>query len=145
MKNENILKESKKLVVLYAEDEEDTREQIVGILNLFFKKVFTASNGEEAYNLYKKNISEIDLIITDLTMPIMNGLEFIKKVKCDDKNAHVIVLTAHNSSENLMETIDLQLDGFLLKPIKMDRMQELLFKVTHTINLEKNEQTDENS
>jgi len=138
-KNEELLAQSKDLSVLYVEDEENTRGQVSGILKIFFKDVYLAGDGEEAFEIYKNNIDKIDLVMTDLTMPKMDGLEMIKKVREIDFSQHVIVLTAHNSSENLMETIDLQLDGFLLKPLKMDRMLDLLLKTTHMINLEKKE------
>ncbi len=137
----NLSKELKKLAsdltVLYVEDEDDTRSQISQILELFFKEVIVGINGKEALELYKQN--DINLVMTDLTMPLMDGLTMVKKIKEIEYNQHIIVLTAHNSSDNLMETIDLQIDGFLLKPIRMDKMLELLYKVTHTINLEKNE------
>jgi len=137
----NISEELKKLAadltVLYVEDEDDTRSQISQILQLFFKRVVIGTNGEDALQKYEKN--HIDLVMTDLTMPKMDGLSMVKKIRSINHNQHVIILTAHNSSENLMETIDLQLDGFLLKPIKMDKMLELLYKVSHIIVLEKNE------
>jgi len=129
--------ETQNLSVLYVEDENDTREQISQILQLFFNKVFIAENGEEALEIYK--INDIDLLMTDLTMPKMDGLALIEKIRSINHNQHIVVLTAHNSSDNLMQTIDLQLDGFLLKPMKMDKMLKLLLKITHTINLEKNE------
>jgi len=135
--SDELKEEAKKLSVLYVEDEDPTRCQIAQILGLFFKEVVTASNGLEALNLYKE--SPTDLIMTDLTMPQMTGLEMIKEIKEIEPKQHIIVLTAHNSSENIMETMDLQIDGFLLKPMKMDRMLTLLHKVTHTINLEKSE------
>lgn len=135
--SEELKIEAKSLTVLYVEDEGDNRTQIAQILELFFKEVVVAENGLEAFELYKAQ--EIDLVMTDLTMPFMDGLDMIKEVRKIHHNQHVIVLTAHNSSENLMETIDLQLDGFLLKPIKMEKMMDLLLKITHIINLEKNE------
>lgn len=136
--NDELIAQAKNLLVLYVEDEPDTRELTTQILKLFFGKVITATNGLEALNIYKEK-EEIDLVMTDLTMPVMDGLEMIKEIKNIKQEQHVIVLTAHNSNENLMETIDLQLDGFLLKPIKMDKMIELLYKVSRTINLEKRE------
>ena len=135
--SDQLKEEAKSISVLYVEDEDPTRCQIAQILSLFFKEVVTASNGLEALNLYKE--SPTDLIMTDLTMPQMTGLEMIKEVKKIESKQHIVVLTAHNSSENIMETMDLQIDGFLLKPMKMDRMLTLLYKVTHTINLEKSE------
>ncbi|QOY55303.1 response regulator [Candidatus Sulfurimonas marisnigri] len=135
--NERLKKEAQYLSVLYVEDEEDTRKQISQILELFFQKVFIAKDGLDAIEVYR--YSKADLVMTDLTMPNMDGLTMVKEIKKINNNQHVIILTAHNSSENLMETIDLQLDGFLLKPIKMDKMLELLLKISHMINLEKNE------
>jgi len=125
---------TKDLVVLYVEDEKDTRSQVSQILQIFFKKVLVGQNGEEALEIYKENY--IDLVMTDLTMPRMDGISMLKKIKEIKNSQHAIVLTAHNSSEHLMETIELQIDGFLLKPIKMDKMIELLFKVANTIVLE---------
>ncbi len=127
--------EAKELVVLYVEDEDDTRLQISEILAIFFKEVIVGVNGLDALEKYKKN--SIDLVVTDLTMPKMNGLEMIKNIKSINPYQHIIILTAHNSSENLLEAIDLQLDGFLLKPLKMVKLIELLLKVTKIINLEK--------
>ena len=137
MNSSDALKEqAKDLTVLYVEDEEDTRNQVSSILKLFFKEVLVASNGLDAFVTFQQRAA-IDLVMTDLTMPKLNGLDMIKKIRDIKHDQHVIVLTAHNSSENLMETIDLQLDGFLLKPLKMEKMMELLLKVTHVINLEK--------
>jgi len=127
---------TKNLTVLYVEDEDNTRMQVSQILELFFKNVLVGENGEEALKIYKQN--DVDLIMTDLTMPKLNGYQMIKEIKKLDPLQHIIVLTAHNSSENLMQTIDLQLDGFLLKPLKMDKLLELLYKVTNVIQLEKN-------
>jgi len=127
---------TKDLTVLYVEDEDNTRMQVSQILELFFKNVLVGENGEEALKIYKQN--DVDLIMTDLTMPKLNGYQMIKEIKKLDSLQHIIVLTAHNSSENLMQTIDLQLDGFLLKPLKMDKLLELLYKVTNVIQLEKN-------
>ncbi len=135
--SEELIKRAKNLTVLYVEDENDTRTQISQVLQLFFKEVFVGSNGVEALKLYKQ--TEIDLVMTDLTMPQMDGLEMVKEIRKINHNQHIIILTAHNSSNNLMETIDLQLDGFLLKPMKMDKMLDLLLKITHVINLEKDE------
>ena len=124
------------LTVLYVEDEDDTRSQISQILKLFFKEVVVGINGKEALELYKQQ--DIDLVMTDLTMPIMDGLTMVKHIKHINHNQHVVVLTAHNSSDNLMETINLQIDGFLLKPLRMEKLIELLLKVTKVINLERN-------
>ncbi|MEO1953195.1 MAG: response regulator [Campylobacterales bacterium] len=127
---------TKDLTVLYVEDEDNTRMQVSQILELFFENVLVGENGEEALKIYKQN--DVDLIMTDLTMPKLDGYHMIQEIKKLDSLQHIIVLTAHNSSENLMQTIDLQLDGFLLKPLKMDKLLNLLYKVANVIQLEKN-------
>jgi len=134
---EELKNQTKDLRVLYVEDEDDTRNQISQVLSIFFKEVVVGVNGLDALEKYKEDVKNIDLVMTDLTMPKMDGLTMIRHIKEIAENQHIVVLTAHNSSENLMETIDLQLDGFLLKPVKMDKMIELLLKVTKVINLEK--------
>ena len=133
--NSELKSRAQNLKVLYVEDEDDTRNQISQVLRLFFKEVLVAENGLKALALYEDR--DIDLVMTDLTMPQMGGLEMTKEIRKINHNQHIIILTAHNSSENLMVTIDLQLDGFLLKPIKMDKMLDLLLKITYIINLEK--------
>ena len=127
--------EASQLNVLYAEDELETQKKVSQIFELFFKDVCCAENGEVALEKYKSGV--YDLLITDLTMPKMDGISLIKEVKKITPHQRVIVITAHNNNENLLDTIDLQVDGFLLKPIGMDKLITLLYKVVHEIYIEK--------
>lgn len=133
---DNLKDEGLKLRLLYVEDEKDTRDNVAEIFSLFFKEVLVAENGVQALELYKEQ--SVDLIVTDLTMPKMDGLTLIKEIREINPYQKVIVLSAHNTNENLMETIDLQIEGFLIKPLKIDRMLQLLYKISRDINLEKN-------
>jgi len=117
---DKVKKEAKDLTVLYVEDEDDTRTQVSQILELFFKNVIIGIDGSNGLGLYKK--MPTDLIMTDLTMPKINGLDMIRAIRKINTKRHVIVLTAHNDSNNLIETMNMQIDGFLLKPMKMDKM-----------------------
>lgn len=136
-RNTKLKKQAQNVSVLYVEDEEGTREQISQILRLFFKNVFIACNGEEGFELFKEN--NIDLVVTDLTMPKMDGFTMIKEIRKINHSQHIIVLTAQKSSEDFTKTLALGIDGFLFKPINMDKMLNLFFKSTHMINFEKNE------
>ena len=71
----------KNVTILYAEDEKDLREVTHQILKGFTKKQYVAQNGQEGLELFKKYENEIDLIITDVNMPILNGLDMIKEIK----------------------------------------------------------------
>ncbi len=126
---------SKHLCVLYVEDDEETQSQYKKIFSVLFKEVQTANNGQEALDLYKDNY--YDVIITDLTMPIMDGITMIGEILKIEPNQHIIIMTAHNSGESLRSSINFQIDGILLKPVAVDKLFQLLFKVCSTIAVEK--------
>ena len=121
------------LTVLYVEDEEWLRNSMQGTLQKLFKQTLVASNGQEALDLFKKE--SIDLIITDINMPIMNGVELIESVKKERKeDPMLVVLSAHNESEMLTKLINLSIDQFINKPLDKQIMIDALFKVCRTIH-----------
>jgi len=128
-------KELKNLTLLYVEDEESARVRVEKLFSHIFNSIEIAENGKIAFDLYKNR--EFDLVITDITMPVMGGIELIKKIREINKDQAIIILTAHNTNENLLDAIDLQVDGFLLKPLEKDRMIELLYRVGKHIRAEK--------
>ncbi len=116
----------KNITILYAEDEAALREITLNILKGFTKKQFVAENGAEGLELFKQNESEIDLIITDVNMPIMNGLEMIREIKRLNPNIPIIVATAFSNTEYLLEAIDIGVDKYVLKPIDMKKLLQLM-------------------
>uniref|UniRef100_UPI000AA0E1D4 response regulator n=1 Tax=Arcobacter sp. LA11 TaxID=1898176 RepID=UPI000AA0E1D4 len=116
----------KNITILYAEDEAALREITLNILRGFTKKQFVAENGAEGLELFKQNESEIDLIITDVNMPIMNGLEMIREIKRINPNIPIIVATAFSNTEYLLEAIDIGVDKYVLKPIDMKKLLQLM-------------------
>jgi len=127
--------------VLYAEDEKELREVMSDILSLEIDDLYLADNGEKAYELYKSK--KPDIIISDINMPVMNGIEFIKKVRQRDHSTRVIMLTAHSELPYLLDSTELKLTKYLLKPVTGDALYEAIdmacselqnFKVT---NIEK--------
>jgi len=99
------------------------------------KKVFSAFDGVEALEISEKE--DVDLLITDLSMPRMDGLSLIKEIKKYNYIEHIIILTAYSSSDNFGKVSNFKVDGVLLKPVQMDKILDLLLKVTHMINIEK--------
>jgi diguanylate cyclase (GGDEF)-like protein len=116
----------KNITILYAEDEAALREITLNILKGFTKKQFVAENGAQGLELFKENESEIDLIITDVNMPIMNGLEMIREIKKINPNIPIIVATAFSNTEYLLEAIDIGVDKYVLKPIDMKKLLQLM-------------------
>jgi len=114
----------KKSSILLAEDEDNLRESFKKVLLLYVDKVYDASNGEEAYELYNKN--HPDIIITDVKMPKINGLEFIKKVRKSNQKTPIIVTSAYTDQKLLLESIKLSLVEYVVKPIKESVLNRFL-------------------
>lgn len=111
MKDVSILKNIK---LLYVEDNDDVRESTLEILKLYFDDIAVAKDGLEALNLYD---ASVNLIISDISMPNMNGVEMSKKIKSINPNQSIILLTAHKTENYLIEVIDIGVDKFIIKPI----------------------------
>jgi len=118
----NFLEELKILVV---EDSKTDRELLVDTLKRYFKNILVAKDGKEAYEIYKFH-NDIDLIISDIIMPHMDGIEFLKKIRQNDYNLPFIFTTAKLEIDTILEAINLNANYYVIKPINMN---DLLQKV----------------
>ena len=112
------------LSILCVEDEEGVRKPIVNTLKYYFGKVYEASNGQEGLDIYEQYMPNI--ILCDIQMPVMDGLEMIKRIRKEDNTTPIVLLTAHNSEEYLMQLINLHIQHFILKPINSTSLEEAL-------------------
>ena len=112
--------------ILYIEDEKTIRENYVRFLTRFFDNVYEAGDGEEALEIYKKE--KIDILIVDINLPKMNGIDFLKKVRENDHTTKAIMLTANSDVDTLLSAIDLKLSQYLVKPITRDELKTALNK-----------------
>lgn len=115
---------SQKFSVLYVEDQKDIRDEFVDILSLFVDEIVTARDGQEGLEKYRQK--RPDLIISDIQMPLMTGLEMIKKIRETDTETPIIVSTAFNENKYLIEAIDLGVEYYLLKPVMLDKLENRL-------------------
>ena len=123
---------SSDLSIVYAEDEEMLRENLHETLSKLFQTVYVASNGQEAFELYKKH--QIDIVLTDINMPIMNGIELIRSVhEYSDYQPMILVASAHNEPRLLTALINMGIDQFLNKPIDKQYLINSLYKVCKII------------
>ena len=125
MIDKNILKN---ITVLYAEDESVIQEGITETLNLFEINVICAKNGQEGLSIFNSLNKKIDLILTDIKMPKLDGLGMIKKIREIDKEIPVIITTAHQETNFLMQSIELDISAYVLKPIDIYKLEESLIK-----------------
>lgn len=117
--------------LLLVEDDTHLCEQLNKFLSRFFRYIDTASNGIEAFKLYSEQ--RYDLIITDLTMPLMDGIELAEKIRAKNNEQHIIILSGHSESDKLITLINLGIDGFLLKPVDMNRVLSQLNRSTQAV------------
>ena len=110
--------------LLYVEDDAPTRLVTTMFLKSHFKEIIQASNGIEAIKLYKEH--NPDIIITDIEMPQMNGLEFCKKIREEESSTPIIIITAHINVEYLLEAVSLNLIKYLKKPLQKEELLDSL-------------------
>lgn len=101
--------------ILYVEDEFEAREALGKYLKRRFGKIFTAVDGLDGLDLFKEQSP--DLVIVDLYMPKMDGLEMIKEIKKISPEVHVIVTSAVDDVDVILKSVDIGINKYLLKPI----------------------------
>ncbi len=136
-KLQTFLESNKDLKVLYVEDSEMVRESTCDILDEFFESIDVAINGEEGLQLYKQFYEEnntfYDIVITDINMPKMNGIEMIESICGLNKRANIIVMSAHNESEYLLKLINMGISNFILKPIEISRFKTVISNTIESV------------
>ena len=138
----NLVGETKKLKVLYVEDNKETRIQAIKILNNFFEYIDVAVDGLDGLNRYKeKEYDFYDLIISDINMPNMNGTDMAKNILKINHHQIILMITAYNSSEYLQELINIGIHHYIHKPLRMDSLISELYKIIEQI--EQKDQDDQ--
>ena len=110
--------------ILFVEDEEATRENYVTYLKMLFTDVFEAEDGEIAYKLYQEK--KPDIMIIDINIPKLNGLDLLKKIRQDNQKIKAIMLTAHTNTDFLLSAASLKLTKYLVKPVNRKDLKEAL-------------------
>jgi len=110
--------------ILFIEDEEATRVNYVSYLKTLFSEVYEADDGEKAYKLYKEK--KPDIMIIDINIPKISGLELLKKIREDDYKTKAIMLTAHTKTAFLLDAASLKLTKYLVKPISRKELKDAI-------------------
>lgn len=116
----------KNFTILYVEDEEMVRKNAVEYLSRIAKKVIEAKDGKEAISLWREY--KPDIIITDINMPRLNGIDMASYIRAEDKNVQIIIATAHSDTEYLLRAVELQLVKYIIKPITKEKLTQALEK-----------------
>lgn len=112
------------LKVLYVEDNEFIRTEMMHFLKKRVGKAYSAADAFEGLQQFR--LHKPDVIIADILMPEMNGIDMIREIRSVDRNVHVIIITSVDSAGTILEAVDLGIDSYIVKPLDFD---ELLFKL----------------
>ncbi|MBF0317417.1 MAG: response regulator [Nitrospirae bacterium] len=127
-KKEYMLKIKQSLTLLYVEDEAMVKEASIKSLKRRFKEVYTAANGEEGLELYKKY--RPDIVLTDIFMPIQNGIEMIRHIREIDKDIPIVVITALTEDTYMTQAKEHSIQEYFVKPIKEEQFLESLYNLS---------------
>ncbi len=116
------------LSVLYVEDEDTVREELSHYLRRRCPKLTVASNGQEGLELFKAN--RFDVVVTDIKMPIMDGLDMAKTIKSIQEEVPVIIVTAYNEVDYFLRAIEVGVDRYVKKPIDPAELIQAIYKST---------------
>lgn len=131
----NFVNDCKELKILYVEDNPEARKFTTKMLSNFFSKITVANDGKEGLKKFKN--SDFDIIITDINMPNMNGIEMATEIKKINNNIPILIISAHNEMDYFISSIKVGIDGYLIKPLKVNQLIETLSKSVKKVNMQK--------
>jgi len=127
-----------KLEILYIEDDIHFMKETVDAFEDIFAKVDIAIDGERGlltYNeYYEKNKRYYDIVITDINMPNLDGIELIQKIYKQNESQPIIVISAYNNSDTLLKLVNIGIEQFLMKPLEYDKVLNTLYNSAKKIN-----------
>ncbi len=128
-----IEEETLKLSLLYVEDNPDARSSTLLILEQFFQDIDIAVDGQDGFEKFQAG--QYDLIMTDINMPRLNGIEMIRLIRKIDMAVPVLVLSAYNDQNFFTDGIKAGIEGYLLKPIDIEQFIDIMSRVIERIRL----------
>ena len=132
--NKELLKD---LNILYVEDDEAIRNNTMITLKLLQANIINAIDGKDGLDKFITHQNTIDIILTDLSMPNMDGLEMIEEIQKINPDIPIIITTAHQENNYLKTAIRLGINYYILKPIEIYNMIETIIKAMEPVNLKK--------
>ncbi len=125
---------SKKMRVLYVEDNKEARIQTTKMLQDYFEDIVVATDGKEGLKSFKSG--DFHIIFTDIEMPVMDGISMIKSIRELNSEVSIVILSAYDDKNYLLDGINLGIDGYILKPYNFKKISELISKIVMKFNVD---------
>lgn len=138
MKTTEILDITKTLKLLYVEDDSMSRASSLGLFELFFTNITIGIDGKDGLEKFKSDT--FDIVISDINMPYLNGVDMFKLIRDFDEEVSLVLLSAHNEAEYLLKAIEVDVDSYMLKPLGKDNFTRSMTKVCEKIKLKRESQ-----
>lgn len=116
------------LTLLYVEDEELVRDEMVEILELDFEQIYVAKNGQEGLRLYQEHSP--DLVISDIQMPVLDGISMAKKILSINAEAKIILTSAFNEQDYFDAVKEIGISYYVNKPVNISELFEKIEEIT---------------
>ena len=129
-----MLNQTKNLRLLFVEDNEAVRVSVLEVFEQYFDNITIAVDGVDGLDKFTTNQDGYDLIISDISMPNLNGLEMAKKIRELDEFIPIIFLTAFTDTNYLLDSIKIGIDGYLSKPLDLDELNFALKRILFNFN-----------
>jgi len=132
-----LYKETQHVSILLVEDFQPLREEMQALFDDLFRKVVCAEDGKQALAVYTEAHDKdetFDLVLSDIQMPNMDGVELTKKIREVNVEQSIIILSAYSESKYLLELINIGISKFLTKPIQHEELFEVLHRESFKIN-----------
>jgi len=137
MYNPIYLSKQSNLHLLYIEDDSTIREITLVSLQEFFKNITIAKDGEEGYSLFQKY--KFDLIITDINMPKLSGMDMIAKIRKIDPNIPILILSAYTNKNDLIKSVKYHVYEYIIKPFDIKEFKTTIINIIKEIEDKQNE------
>lgn len=125
--------EGHNITLLYVEDDHPTRMQVMRLLEISGYHCIAAENGRDGCELYRQHLP--DIVLTDIQMPIMNGMEMARNIRAEYPDAQIILMTAFGETNCLLEAIDIGVNQFISKPVEFQKLLAAITRCVQAIKL----------
>lgn len=131
--------QEKKGKILVIDDERPTLKMFTLLLTAYGYEVLTAENGQQGLEIFKKESP--GLVLTDIKMPIMDGIKVLKEIKKINAQTEVIVITGHGDMDLAIQALNLDATDFINKPLQREALEQALARAGERISIAKNEES----